>query len=112
MEYPPADDVPDIVKIIGVGNRLHKPTGEIRPVVDFFYSYFNRMSEVFENTPVAKVFGISIVDALGMPVNRWHDIARQAKIIANRPTEPSEESKMVDLMREFIGALTPRGDAD
>jgi hypothetical protein len=98
----------DMEKIIGVGKRIYRPTGELIPVVDFFYSHFRRIVRTFEHTPVAKHFNLSIADALALPINQWHDIEREAKLLASRG-EKSEISELIDALKQFIGGFGTPG---
>jgi hypothetical protein len=90
---------------IGMGIRTDPETGHTGPVTDFCPDYLREITQAFHHYPIAKTYGISPLDAMGMPVDRWKDLLAMAKELPEQ--KPDAESQMFQLLKQMLGAKTP-----
>jgi hypothetical protein len=91
----------DLNKIIGIGTRIDRESGDSLPVTNFYDSMENNVVWDFSQYNVAKYFGININDAMNLPLDRWYKIRNMAKMLsANKPDDI--ETMMFKLFKDLL----------
>lgn len=90
-------------KVIGIGTRLDKSTGKHEPVTSFYDSFENNVIWDFSQYPITKYFGITVEEAMTLPINRWYKIRNMAKTIAVRDSQKDDnETVLFRLLKELL----------
>lgn len=74
-------------KLVGQGTRVDPDTGKSEPVSYFYPNSHAAILRMFERYPIPKYFGISVSDALNMPLDQWHRIRKAAESLPDHRTE-------------------------
>jgi hypothetical protein len=91
----------DLNKIIGIGTRLNPDTGRHEPVTTFYDSYINQVVWDFSQYPIYKQFGITVKDAMELPVDYWNRIRRSAIALAVNAPEDTETT-LLKILKEVL----------
>lgn len=92
----------DIQRIIGLGKRLDKKTGQSDYVTESYFSFYNHVVSAFEHYPIAQHFGLTVDDAMMMPVDRWYRIRKAgARLAEQQSTKPDLETLFMQLIKEL-----------
>lgn len=94
-----------INQIIGMGMRTDFASGKVEPVTHFYPNYFRSVVSAFEVYPISKYFGLTIKDAMALPVDQWYQIRQSARDLAEKEP-PDSNVLMVDLIKELIALRT------
>lgn len=94
-----------INQIIGMGMRTDLASGKVESVSHFYPSYFRNVVSAFEMYPVSKYFGLTIKDAMNLPVDQWYQIRQSARELAEKEL-PDSNILLVDLIKELIAFRT------
>lgn len=89
----------DLKRIIGVSVRRDKETGQTFPVSDAHPSHFTAVRLTFERYPVYKHYGITIADAMAMPVDQWYELKRN---IVNIEEPETELTVALQLVKQLV----------
>ena len=85
-----------------MGLRTDQESGRSVPVTETYPSYFKMMMEAFENYPVAKYFGLTIQDAMSLPVNQWYSIRDTARRLAASVKSDNNEAQLLQLIKQLM----------
>lgn len=97
----------DINRIIGLGEKINPKTGRSEVITHTYPSYFRNVCMAFEETPIAKHFGLSIKEAMALPVDQWYQIRHQGEILGEKDKRnPDMETALFSLLKDMI---TKRG---
>ncbi len=90
-----------LMSLVGVGSRTEKTTGKKELVTSFYPNHYEHVVRSFEVFPIRKIFGISIDEAMRMPIDRWWRIKKLAeKMPENKHT--NIESELLELVKKII----------
>jgi hypothetical protein len=90
-------------QLVGIGTRTDPVSGETHPWTRFVPNFFNEVEKSFLDNDVYKYFGITIVEAMAMPVNRWYRISESArKMKEKEPPVRDTEGQMLELLKALI----------
>jgi hypothetical protein len=96
----------DLAKAIGIGYKVDTATkgGGLVPVQELYPSFFNNMVNAFSILPITKYFGLTIADAMALPVDEWYRIRNAARKLYEK--EPPDTTKQ--LLEIISGMLKVR----
>lgn len=100
-------------QLIGVRQKVDSETG-ITDLVTYFYpSYERNVIQAFEHHQIAARFGISIVDAMALPVDRWYKIRKAAERMTDSkvPESDNQVNQLIQLVRELTLSRRPEGES-
>lgn len=97
-----------INRIIGMGVKTDKATGRTESISLSDPSYIRHVIMAFEHYPITKYFGLTIKDAMNLPVDQWHQIRRSAAVLAEKP---DTETRLLEVIKELV-ALQRGVDVD
>ena len=89
-------------KVIGVGTRVDKRTGGVRPVFDTYPSYYTNVVQAFVDYPIAKYFGLNYEDAMNLPVDQWYHIRDAAVPLVSKDQKPDTEAQLMKIIEQFL----------
>lgn len=97
-----------INRIIGMGERVDPETGKTDSFVNFYPSWYRHVVKSFEVYPIYKHFGLTVSDAMALPVDEWIYIRKCAeKMLENQP--PDTETMLLKVLKEFT-SITRGGE--
>lgn len=91
-----------INKIIGVGTRVDKRTGTVRPVFDTYPSFYENVIQAFADYPIAKYFGLTYDSAMRLPVNEWQQIKEKAMTLAVKDQKPDASEQLMKVIEHLL----------
>ena len=94
-------------QLIGVGLREDPETKKLVKVTDFYRNYHWEVLVTFRKYPVFKYFGITVEDAMRLPVDRWNDIVKACEGLEHENGD--ETIRLMKDMMEVIKATFAGG---
>lgn len=101
----------DMNKIIGIGYRKNPKTDRLEKITDHYPSQLREVMMMFEYYPIFDYFGLTLTDALNLPMDQWQGVRKAAERMGPRPPKqegPSEESQM--LLQIIQQLITGKGE--
>lgn len=89
-------------RVIGVGKRADKKTGELLDVTNFHANFYSHVVSAFEHYPIFEHFGLTPEDAMAMPIDRWYHIRKISVGLAEAKANKPDANL---LLIEYIKAL-------
>lgn len=87
--------------LVGMGYRKDKETGKTEPVSSFHANHYEHVVKCFEIFPIHKLFGITVEQAMAMPLDRWYRLRNIVKTMPqNKNTDM--ELELLKLVRQII----------
>jgi hypothetical protein len=86
---------------IGLGTRFDSHLNKAEKVTNFYNSYYRQMRLSFEMYPIAKVYGLSIDQAMAMPVDQWYEIQEAGERLAKKQG-PDTETQLLDVLKSLV----------
>jgi len=99
-----------INQLIGVGYVPGGSSDIGRPIFNQYPSYLANVLEVFKVYPIYETFGLTVNDAMALPVDRWRRIAKYAVSLGpkKKPDETPKEDPTEKLMLLMVEMLKVR----
>lgn len=95
----------DLNRIIGIG-YLVNDDGSREIYTKSYLDYHRLVVDAFSLFPIHKHFGLTIKDAMSLPVNEWYAV-RDAAIQLKEKDDKSSESESMQLLREMLQSQKP-----
>lgn len=87
--------------VIGVGTRADPDGGKMEPVTYFYPSHHREVTECFARFPLASKFGLSITDAMAMPLSEWFYVRKVAERLAEQE-KPDTLPVLVEILKGMV----------
>ena len=89
-------------RVIGIGKRTDRETGKSEPVTSFYPSHFREVVDSFQHFPIADKFGLSVTDAMAMPLDQWFHLRKVAETLA-ATQQPDHTRELIEVIKVMNG---------